>query len=146
MATNFSNNPYRAINQLQQQMERLWSETQATQEREAAAGWQPVVDIFETENELTLLSELPGVEQSEIKLSVDNNVLTLSGERKLADSAKQLKAHRQERPMGAFQRSFSLPANFDPSKIVANFSEGILKISLPKKAEARARQIPIAVN
>jgi HSP20 family protein len=146
MATNLNYNPYRAINQLQQQMEQLWGEAMGAQTREAAAGWQPVVDIFETEAELTLLSELPGVEQSDIKLSIDNNVLTLSGERKLADSAKQLKTHRQERPMGAFQRSFSLPANFDLGKISANYNNGILKISLPKKAEARPRQIPVKVK
>jgi HSP20 family protein len=140
MANQITYNPYRAINELQQQMERLWQERSNAQSRET--NWQPVVDIFETEAELVLLSELPGLQDSDFKLSVENNVLTLSGERKLGNG-NQYKVHRQERPSGTFQRSFSLPANFDASRVNANFQQGILRISLPKKAEARPREIPV---
>lgn len=140
MANQITYNPYRAINELQQQMERLWNERNSNQGRET--NWHPVIDIFETENELVLLSELPGLQDSDFKLSIENNVLTLSGERKLV-SGNQYKVYRQERPIGTFQRSFSLPANFDASKVNANFEQGILRISLPKKAEARPREITV---
>lgn len=140
MANQITYNPYRAINELQQQMDRLWKERNAAQTSET--NWHPVVDIFETEGELVLLSELPGLQDSDFKLSIENNVLTLSGERKL-NNGNQYKVYRQERPSGTFQRSFSLPANFDASKVNANFQQGILRISLPKKAEARPREISV---
>lgn len=140
MANQITYNPYRAINELQQQMDRLWKERNAAQTAET--NWHPVVDIFETEGELVLLSELPGLQDSDFKLSIENNVLTLSGERKL-NNGNQYKVYRQERPSGTFQRSFSLPANFDASKVNANFQQGILRISLPKKAEARPREITV---
>src|ERR1051326_1802649 len=99
MATNMTYIPYRAINELQQQMQRLFSESAGQAARAPEQGWSPVVDIFETEEELVLHTELPGMEQSDFHLSIDNGVLTLTGERKLGDQAKQFKAHRQERPM-----------------------------------------------
>src|SRR5438309_2665746 len=118
MTTNY--NPYRALNELQQQMQRLWNESANAQKSETTERWSPVVDICESENELVLQSELPGMQQSDFKLSVENYVLTLSGQRQPAEPAKPIKTQRQERLMGAFQRSFSLPANVDVGKVNAD--------------------------
>lgn len=144
MSNNMTYNPYRAINDLQHQMQRLWKETMGAPAREE--GWTPVVDIYEADEELAIMSELPGMSENDFRLSVENNVLTISGERKLTDGSKQLKPLRQERPQGTFQRSFSLPANFDLSKVNAHYAQGILKVTVPKKAEAKPRQIPVKVK
>lgn len=144
MSNNSIYNPYRALNELQQQMQQMWQQNGNSQ-REEGVNWSPSIDIYEAEGELVLMSELPGFTESDFKLSVENNVLTISGERKPAEN-RQFKVHRQERPIGRFQRSFSLPANFDLSKVNANYNNGILKIQLPKKAEARPRQIPVKIK
>jgi HSP20 family protein len=142
MATNMTYNPYRALSELQQQMEQLWQQS-AHRSNQESANWMPAVDIYETDNELVLLGELPGMAESDFKVSVENSVLTLSGTRKLA---AEKKLHRQERPAGNFQRSFTLPANFDQGKISAAYNNGVLQIKLPKKAEAKPRQITVKVK
>lgn len=106
--------------------------------------WSPIVDIYETDSELVLQSELPGMTETDFKLSTENNVLTLIGERKF-DQAKY-KIHRQERSQGAFERSFTVPSTFDLSKVAANYKDGILSVSIPKRVVARPRQIEVQVK
>lgn len=107
--------------------------------------WSPTVDIYETENELVLQSELPGMTETDFKLSSENNVLTLVGERKFADQSKY-KMHRQERSQGEFQRSFTVPSAFDLDNVLASYKEGILSISIPKRVAARPRQIEVKIK
>lgn len=107
--------------------------------------WSPIVDIYETEKELVLKSELPGMTEADFKLSSENNVLTLTGERKFADQGKY-KVHRQERSQGAFQRSFTVPSTFNLDNVSASYKDGVLAISIPKKAAARPRQIEVQIK
>ncbi|MBI4850595.1 MAG: Hsp20/alpha crystallin family protein [Acidobacteria bacterium] len=139
-------NPYRATNDLQQ-LHKLYQDffgfpvTRTTTKEE----WSPIVDIYETDNELVLQSELPGMTEADFKLSSENNVLTLVGERKFTDQEKY-KVHHQERSQGSFERSFTVPATFDLGKVIASYKEGILSISVPKRVTARPRQIEVEVR
>ncbi|MEW6730992.1 MAG: Hsp20/alpha crystallin family protein [Acidobacteriota bacterium] len=148
MANNILYNPYRVFSELQQQMQRYFDEAAnaPTSSREASENWNPVVDIYETEDELVLLTELPGLNETDFQLNLENNVLTIYGERKFGNGENQYNIHRQERPVGKFRRSFTLPANIDTNNVVAKYSQGILRTALPKKPEARPRQIPVAVK
>jgi HSP20 family protein len=93
-----------------------------------------------------LKAELPGIAREDIDLRVENNTLTLRGERKRDTEVKQEQYHRVERAYGAFSRSFSLPSRIDTEKVRAEFKDGVLAITLPVKAEARPRQIEVAIN
>ena len=108
--------------------------------------WSPSVDIYETENELVLKADLPEVELKDIDVRVENQTLTIAGERKFErkDSAKGY--HRIERSYGSFTRSFSVPNSFDTDKINANFKNGVLTVTLAKKEAAKPRQIKVAVE
>jgi HSP20 family protein len=107
--------------------------------------WSPSVDIYETENELVLKADLPDVEQKEIDVRVENQTLTIAGERKFEreDSAKGF--HRIERNYGRFVRSFAVPNAFDTEKIGAAYKNGVLTVTLPKKEAAKPRQIKVDV-
>jgi len=115
-------------------------------EPQSSRPWSPAVDIFETENELVLKADLPEVEQKDIDVRVENQTLTIAGERKFEkkDSAKGY--HRMERHYGSFVRSFAVPNTFDTDKIAAEFQNGVLTVSLPKKEAAKPRQIKVAVK
>ncbi len=109
--------------------------------------WLPVVDIFENANqEIVLKAELPGIAREDIDVRVENNTLTLRGERKRESEVTQEQYHRVERSYGAFTRSFSLPSRIDTEKVKAEFKDGVLSITLPVKAEAKPRQIDVAVS
>lgn len=110
----------------------------------AAEGmWMPAVDISETEHDLVVTAELPGVKKDDVKLSVQDNTLTIKGEKKQEKETKEENYHRVERTYGAFQRTFTLPAFVNSSKIKASFKDGVLKVRLPKREEAKAKEIPI---
>ena len=102
------------------------------------------MDIYETENEIQVQAELPGVERKDISLNLEKNVLTLKGERRFEKETKQENYHRIERAYGGFSRSFSIPAIVDDDKIRAEYKDGILKIALPKKEQVKPKQIAIA--
>ena len=108
--------------------------------------WGPPVDIYEKDGHLVLDVELPGVDVKDIDVRVENNTLTLSGERRRDDEIKDDNLHRVERCYGSFTRSFSLPSTVDRDKIKAEYNNGVLKLALPKKEEAKPRQISIAVT
>ncbi|MCC6163215.1 MAG: Hsp20/alpha crystallin family protein [Acidobacteria bacterium] len=109
--------------------------------------WLPVVDIFENANqEIVLKAELPGIAREDSDVRVENNTLTLRGERKRESEVTQEQYHRVERSYGAFTRSFSLPSRIDTEKVKAEFKDGVLSITLPVKAEAKPRQIDVAVS
>ncbi len=147
MTTYVNYNPYRLLNELQKQMQHLWPEENTTTSSTAnTEQWIPAVDIYETENALVILTELPGLKESDFKLNVENNVLTIAGERKMGEEEKPFTAHRRERVRGQFQRSFTLPSNIDVENVQASYKNGILQTTLPKKAAARPRQITIQVK
>lgn len=110
----------------------------------STTAWNPAVDIFENENEIVIKAELPGMEAKDIELGLENNVLTIKGERRFEKETKEENYHRVEREYGRFNRSFSLSAAVKEDKITAEFRDGLLKIVLPKKEEVKSRLIKIA--
>lgn len=114
---------------------------------EAEAGsWAPRVDIAETNGELVVAAELPGMARDDVSIRIENNVLTLKGEKKHEEEKKGTNYHRIERSYGTFSRSFSLPSTVDTSKVKAAFKDGVLTITLPKTEEAKGKEIPIEVE
>src|SRR5262249_11353356 len=105
--------------------------------------WSPSVDIYETENELVLKADLPEVKADDIEVRVENQTLTLKGERKFEKDDSVRGYHRIERNYGAFVRSFTVPATVDPEKVKAEFKNGVLSVTLPKKEAAKPRQVKI---
>jgi HSP20 family protein len=108
--------------------------------------WAPAVDIYETENELVLKADVPDVDQKDIDVRVENQTLTVAGERKFKKEENGKGYHRIERNYGAFSRSFSVPNSFDTEKIAATYRSGVLTVNLPKKEAAKPRQIKVAVE
>ena len=111
----------------------------------AGRPWTPPVDIFETENELVLKADVPDVDQSAIDIRFENGTLTLRGERKFV-SDERMSTHRLERNYGAFSRSFALPDSFDPDRIRAEYRNGVLTVTIPKKEVAKPRSIKVEVS
>ncbi len=107
--------------------------------------WSPSVDVSETETEILFTAEFPGFEKDEIDISVNEGRLSISGERAFPEE-KDTKRHRVERWYGKFHRSFLLPKSADAEKISAHLKNGVLTVTLPKKEEAKPRQIPVSVN
>jgi HSP20 family protein len=112
-------------------------------EETTGRGWLPPVDIRETDSSLSLMVELPGLKREDVEITVENNVLTIRGERKFEKDVDQESYHRIERSYGAFSRSFTLPSNVATDKVEAKFEDGVLRIELPKREEARPRRIDI---
>src|SRR5260370_26473364 len=108
--------------------------------------WSPSVDIYETENELVLKADLPDVKLEDIEVRVENDTLTIKGERKFEKDDSVRGYHRIERSYGSFTRSFSVPATVDPEKVKAEFKNGVLTVTLPKKEAAKPRQVKIEVT
>src|SRR5215471_13929075 len=105
--------------------------------------WAPAVDVYETENELVLKADLPAVELNDIDVRVENQTLTISGERKFEQQNNSKGFHRIERSYGKFSRSFSVPTAFDTENISADYQNGVLTVKLPKKEAAKPRQVKI---
>jgi len=109
--------------------------------------WVPAVDIYETDgHEVVIKAELPDVKKEDINVTFENNVLTLSGERKQEETTKREQYQRVERHFGSFSRSFTLPATVDASRIAASYKDGVLTIRLPRREEAKPKQISVNVE
>ncbi len=107
--------------------------------------WVPAVDIYETpEHEVVLKAELPDMKREDINVTFENNVLTLTGERKFHDEARKDSYQRMERHYGSFSRSFTLPATIDAARISASYKDGVLTIRLPQREEAKPKQITVS--
>lgn len=109
----------------------------------AAGTFMPPVDVYEDEHNLVLKLEIPGVNEEDLKVSLENSSLTVSGERKFEKEEKEENFHRIERRFGSFTRTFRLPSTVDPEKVEAGYDKGILKIMLAKRAEAKPKQIKV---
>lgn len=139
--------PFRELKSLQDEMNRLFMTSVPRgfgQEDMASGGWAPSVDIYESENEIVLEAELPGMKREDFEVSIENNVITLKGERSFEKKDERDNYHRVERAYGSFTRSFSLPRSVSADGTAADFKDGILRVSLPKKEEAKARKIEVA--
>jgi HSP20 family protein len=140
--------PFRELMTLQDRMNRLFHETRARNDEDWALGgsWAPAVDIYEKDGNIVLKAELPGLDPKDVDIRVENNVLTLRGERKLDNEVQQESYHRVERSYGSFSRSFTLPNVVDTGNIKAEYKDGVLRLTLPKREEAKPRQIQIDVT
>jgi HSP20 family protein len=147
--------PFRDLVSLQERMNRLFDESfrsrsgaGAGQEEDWALGgsWAPPVDIYEQDGNIVLKAELPGIDAKDVELRVENNVLTLRGQRKLDHEVKKESYHRVERSYGTFMRSFTLPTVVETEKIQAEYKDGVLRVLLPKREEAKPKQISININ
>jgi HSP20 family protein len=110
----------------------------------STTAWNPSVDIFENENEVVVKAELPGLNAKDIDVHLENNILTLKGERRFEKETKEENYHRIEREYGSFSRAFSLPVGVNADKVIAEYKDGVLKIVLPKKEEIKPKPIKIA--
>jgi HSP20 family protein len=108
--------------------------------------WSPTCDIYETESDIVVKAELPEVNKEDVNVSIDNNVLTIRGERKFSKETKKENYHRLERSYGEFGRSFTLPNFVDPGKVSAEFKDGLLRVTLPKREEAKPKQVEVRVQ
>jgi HSP20 family protein len=108
--------------------------------------WAPPVDIYENENDIVLKAELPGIDPKDVEVKVEDNTLYLKGERKFEKEVKNESYHRVERSYGSFARSFSLPNSISTDKVKAEFKDGLLTLTLPKREEAKPRTVKIDVS
>ena len=138
-------NPLSDVAALQNQMNRLFESTLYGWPGESdTRTWMPPADIYETAEELVVTADLPGVDLKTVDVRVENNVLSIAGERKPQEMPKNGNVHRFERMYGAFARSFTLSTPVDTEKIKATCKDGVLKITLPKAEEAKPKRIAIA--
>ncbi len=108
--------------------------------------WNPTVDVYEDQNSIVLEADLPGVKPGEFELAIENNVLTLKGERKFEKKIEEGSYHRVERSYGSFTRSFTLPSTVDVNSVGADFKDGVLKVTLPRREETKPRQIQVQIK
>ena len=108
--------------------------------------WNPTVDVYEDHDCIVLEADLPGVKPGEFELAIENNVLTLKGERKFEKKTEDGNYHRVERSYGSFTRSFTLPSTVDVNSVGADFKDGVLKVTLPRREETKPRQIQVQIN
>lgn len=140
--------PFRGLTSLQDQVNRLFEDTahQGRTNQADLATWAPAADIYETENELVAKFDLPDVKESDIDIRVENNTLAIRGERKFEKEVNEDSYLRIERAFGTFTRSFSLPNIVKVDSIRANLQSGVLTIRMPKREEAKPKQIRINVS
>jgi HSP20 family protein len=143
-------NPFKEMQELETRWPSMFSLRPVTgdggKEALTVAEWSPLVDIMEDEKQYLIKAELPDMKKEEVKLTVENDVLTISGERKFVKEITGQKHHRIERAYGSFLRSFSLPEDADGSKVTADFKDGMLQVHLPKSEKAKPKAIEIKVG
>ena len=141
--------PFREFATLQDRINRVFRDSYSGAGQEdslTTSSFAPAVDVYEDEHKVTLKIEVPGVEEKDIDVRVENSTLTVHGERKIEKEEKEENYRRVERQYGSFTRSFTLPNTVDTDNIQAGYSKGILKIQLAKKAEAKPKQIKVNVS
>jgi HSP20 family protein len=139
--------PFRELSTLQDRINRAFRESRTGEDDSlTTSSFAPAVDVYEDEHQVSLKIEVPGIDEKDIDVRVENNTLTVHGERKIEKEEKEENYRRVERHYGTFTRTFTLPQTVDTEKVVATYDKGVLKIALPKKAEAKPKQIKITVG
>ena len=143
--------PFRDLSAIQDRINRLFDESLSRskffdKENLTSGFWSPSVDIYETESDIVLKAELPEMDQKDIHINIENNVLTLKGERKLDKETKEENYHRIECSYGSFSRSFSLPNAVEVEKIKAQYKDGVLKINMPKKNDKKTKKVDVEIK
>jgi HSP20 family protein len=141
--------PVRDLASMQNRINRFVRESYSPEGPEEAlttTSFAPPVDIYEDEHTITVKMEVPGIDEKDIDVRIDNNTLTVHGERKMEKEEKEENFRRVERQYGSFTRSFTLPSSVDSGQVSAHYDKGVLKINLAKKAEAKTKQIKVNVG
>lgn len=143
--------PWKDFGSLQDRINRMFDDTirtlYPTDGEELEKGtWAPAVDIYETNDSFVVSADLPGLNKDEIQIDLKDNTLTLKGEKKFEEKVSKDNYIRVERAYGSFVRSFTLPQNIDPEKIKAKYKEGVLEVTIPKKEEAKPKQIKVELS
>ncbi|MDO8444510.1 MAG: Hsp20/alpha crystallin family protein [Deltaproteobacteria bacterium] len=142
--------PFRDIITLRERMDRMFEDSlsrfRIPEEATMPTFWSPSVDIYETDENIVLKAELPGVDKKEVSVEVKDNTLILKGERKREKEVKEENYHRVERSFGTFMRSFSLPVTVKQDQVKAKFKDGVLEVTLPKAEEAKHKQVKVEVE
>lgn len=145
-------NPFREMDELSRRLTDLWglspTRTHGGDEHVTTADWTPLVDIAEDEHQYLIKAELPGVSKEDVRLTVENGTLRISGERRFEKEEKdeQKKYHRVERFYGSFVRSFTVPEDADPAQVSASFTNGMLSVHLPKTEETKPRTVDVKIK
>jgi HSP20 family protein len=140
--------PFREFSTLQDRMNRLFHDSLGDGREEAltTTAFAPAVDVYEDEHNVTLKIEVPGIDEKDIDVRIENNTLTVHGERKFEKDEKEENYRRVERQYGSFTRTFTLPNTVETENVSANYDKGVLKIKLAKKAEAKPKQIKVNIG
>ena len=139
--------PFREFALMQNRMNRMYQDyTPGMEEQLSSAQIVPPVDVYEDEHHLTLKAELAGIDPKDVDVRVENNILTIRGERKFEKEEKEENFHRIERRYGTFTRSFTLPNTVNPDSVKADYENGVLKIEFEKRAEAKPKQIQVNIG
>lgn len=143
-------NPIQEMEEIQERMEHMFElsplRSDFSQELMSTRDWAPLVDVSEDEKEYLIKAELPEVKKEDVKISVENGVLHLTGERKHEEVTKTKKQHRIERSFGRFERSFTLPGDVDASKVSADFKDGVLRVHVAKSESSKPKAIEVKVG
>jgi len=142
--------PFRELQSMQDRMNRIFGDVYARRGDDdvmARGDWMPLVDIYENDrHELLIKAEMPGMKREDIDIKVENNTLTIRGERRRESEVREEQYHRVERSYGSFSRSFSLPSTIDSEKVSAEYKDGVLTVLLPTREEAKPRQVAVQVK
>src|SRR6201998_4285270 len=141
--------PLRDLATMQNRIDRFVRESyspEAPEEVLTTTSFAPPVDIYEDEHTITVKMEVPGIDEKDIDVRIENTTLIVHGERKIEKEEKEENFRRVERQYGSFTRSFTLPSSVDPAQVTAHYDKGVLKVNLAKKAEAKPKQIKVNVG
>jgi len=141
--------PFREFATLQDRINRVFRDSYSGADRDESlttSSFAPAVDVYEDEHKVTLKIEVPGIDEKDIDVRVENNTLTVQGERKIEKEEKEENYRRVERQYGSFTRTFTLPQTVDTENVSANYDKGVLNVTLPKRAEAKPKQIKVNVG
>src|SRR5688572_27994704 len=141
--------PFRDLQDFEQRLASVFGRGVTKPNGEEAIGtadWAPLVDITEDDKEFLVKAELPGLKKEDVKVTVEDGVMTISGERKVEMEEKTKKYHRVERTYGKFERSFTLPDNAEGAKVSAEFKDGVLQVRLPKAEKAASKALDVKIN
>ncbi|MHC4844095.1 MAG: Hsp20/alpha crystallin family protein [Planctomycetota bacterium] len=139
--------PWRQMTSLQNRMNRIFNDpffrSERTDDGLTLENWNPVVDIYDNDDSVVIKADLPGLSKDDITIDLENQTLTVKGERSLENEVKEENYYRRERAFGKFHRAFTVPAEVNPDQIKANFKDGVLKIEIPKPEEQQPKQITV---
>ena len=139
-------NPWAGLSRLQRQMSEMFDQLADTDESVPSVSWMPRVEISEHSDNYMLSVELPGIDKQDVHVEVENNTLTISGDKQSDVENKDQNYHLRERTYGKFSRSFELPARIEANNIEAKYTNGVLNLSIPKAEEAKPKQIEVKIN